>query len=188
MSKMGSHDSFGHLKHKLWPKEGLGVSTIKSRESSWFPCVQVSCHVSLDSSQRGLQLCFRLHLNRKFMWVIELLVNLPSPITKLQHAPLPPKCYKPGSAPNSFSFYCSPLDPKLNPSKSLGVRQFHVASGFVKLQFASMVGNKKVFSNVALIIPDKESCIGSNVDVYLGCSLFFMNMCIGGENIAHLVQ
>jgi hypothetical protein len=25
MSKMGSHCSFGHLKHKLWPKEGLGV-------------------------------------------------------------------------------------------------------------------------------------------------------------------
>jgi hypothetical protein len=23
MSKMGSHDPFGHLKHKLWPKEGL---------------------------------------------------------------------------------------------------------------------------------------------------------------------
>jgi len=22
---MGSHDPFGHLKHKLWPKEGLGV-------------------------------------------------------------------------------------------------------------------------------------------------------------------
>jgi hypothetical protein len=30
-----------------------------------------------------------------------------------------------------------------------------------------MVGNKKVFSDVALIIPSKESCIGSNVDVYL---------------------
>jgi len=25
MSKMGSHFSFGHLKHKLWPKEGPGV-------------------------------------------------------------------------------------------------------------------------------------------------------------------
>jgi hypothetical protein len=35
---MGSHDPFGHLKYKLWPKEGLGVElaiwlpTIKSRE------------------------------------------------------------------------------------------------------------------------------------------------------------
>jgi len=25
ISKMGSHCSFGHLKHKLWPKEGSGV-------------------------------------------------------------------------------------------------------------------------------------------------------------------
>jgi hypothetical protein len=25
MSKMGSHDPFGHFKHKLWPKERLGV-------------------------------------------------------------------------------------------------------------------------------------------------------------------
>jgi hypothetical protein len=25
MSKMGLHDPFGHFKHKLWPKEGLGV-------------------------------------------------------------------------------------------------------------------------------------------------------------------
>jgi len=25
MFKMGSHDPFGQLKYKLWPKEGLGV-------------------------------------------------------------------------------------------------------------------------------------------------------------------
>jgi hypothetical protein len=25
MFKMGLHDAFEHLKHKLWPKEGLGV-------------------------------------------------------------------------------------------------------------------------------------------------------------------
>ncbi len=25
MFKMGLHDPFGHFKHKLWPKEGLGV-------------------------------------------------------------------------------------------------------------------------------------------------------------------
>jgi hypothetical protein len=41
MSKMGLHDSFGHLKHKLWPKEGSGIKlaiwlpTTKSRESNW---------------------------------------------------------------------------------------------------------------------------------------------------------
>jgi hypothetical protein len=29
MFKMGSHDPFGHFKHKLWPKKGVG------RESNW---------------------------------------------------------------------------------------------------------------------------------------------------------
>jgi hypothetical protein len=31
MSKVGSYEPFGHLKHKLWPKEGSGVK----RESNW---------------------------------------------------------------------------------------------------------------------------------------------------------
>jgi hypothetical protein len=47
MYKMGLHDPFGHFKHKLWPKEGLGVpiwlATTKSWESPRFPCVQVAC-------------------------------------------------------------------------------------------------------------------------------------------------
>ncbi len=51
---MGSHDPFGHLKHKLWPKE-------KTR----FPCVQVACDIPLESSQRRLKLCFRSHLNQR---------------------------------------------------------------------------------------------------------------------------
>ncbi len=33
-----------------------------------------------------------------------LLVILPSPIPELQHAPLPPKCYKPGSVTQLFTF------------------------------------------------------------------------------------
>jgi hypothetical protein len=71
MSEMGSHDPFGHLKHKLWSKEGSGVKltiwfpTIKIRESTRFPCVQVACHIPLESSQRELQLCFGLHINRR---------------------------------------------------------------------------------------------------------------------------
>jgi hypothetical protein len=71
MSKMGSHDPFGYLKHKLWPKEGSGVKvpiwlpTTKSQKSPWFTCVQVACHISLENYQQGLQLCFKLHLNRK---------------------------------------------------------------------------------------------------------------------------
>jgi len=71
MSEMGSHDSFGHLKHKLWPKEGPGVKltiwfpTIKSWESPQFPSLQVVCDIPLERSRWVLQLCFRLHLNRR---------------------------------------------------------------------------------------------------------------------------
>jgi hypothetical protein len=45
MSKMGSHDPFGHLQHKLRPKERPGVKlavwlpTTESRESTRFPCM-----------------------------------------------------------------------------------------------------------------------------------------------------
>jgi hypothetical protein len=72
MSKMGLHDPFGHLKHKLWPKDGPGVKlavwflTTKSQESTRFPCVQVACNMMLKSSRQGLQLCFRPHLNWMF--------------------------------------------------------------------------------------------------------------------------
>jgi len=66
---MGSHRSFGHLKHKLWLKEGPGVKlvvwlpTTKSQESTRFPYVQMACDISLESSWQGLQLCLRTHLN-----------------------------------------------------------------------------------------------------------------------------
>jgi hypothetical protein len=66
---MGSHDPFGHLKHKLWPKEGSEVKlaiwfpTIKSRELTRFLCVQMVCDIPLKSSWQGLQLCFKPHLN-----------------------------------------------------------------------------------------------------------------------------
>jgi hypothetical protein len=67
---MGLHDSFRHLKHKLWPKEGSEVKlaiwlpTIKSRELHRFPRVQVVCDILLESSQWRIQLCFRPHFNR----------------------------------------------------------------------------------------------------------------------------
>jgi len=69
---MGSHHPFGHLKHKLWPKErprvklAIWLPTTKSQESTWLPCVQVTCDIPLKSSQWGLQLCFRPHFNRRF--------------------------------------------------------------------------------------------------------------------------
>jgi hypothetical protein len=46
-----------------------------------------------------------------FVLVIELLVNLPSPIPELQHASLPPKCCKPKGTPQLFLLpLFSPLD------------------------------------------------------------------------------
>jgi len=72
MSKVGSHNPFGHFKHKLWPKEGLKVKmpiwfpTTKNWKSPQFPCVQVACHIFLESSWLGLQLFFRPHLNQSF--------------------------------------------------------------------------------------------------------------------------
>jgi hypothetical protein len=71
MYKMGLHDPFGHFKHKLWPKEGPGVKlaiwlpTTKSQESPRFLHIQVTCNISLKVFQRGLQLCFRSHLNQR---------------------------------------------------------------------------------------------------------------------------
>jgi hypothetical protein len=61
MFEMGSHDPFGHLKRKLWPKEGPGVKLViwlsptKSEESPQFPYLQIACHIALESSQQGLQ-------------------------------------------------------------------------------------------------------------------------------------
>jgi hypothetical protein len=61
MSKMGSHYSFGHLKHKLWAKEGPGVElpgvcqfwlpTTNSRESTRNTGLQTTCDISLESSR-----------------------------------------------------------------------------------------------------------------------------------------
>jgi hypothetical protein len=71
MSELRSHCPFGHLKHKLWPNERPGIKlavwlpTTKRRESTRFPHVQATCDIPLESSWRRLQLCFRLHCNRR---------------------------------------------------------------------------------------------------------------------------
>jgi len=64
------------------------------------------------------------------MWISEVLVNLPSPISELQHVPLYPRnVTSQRVCPNSFSLFSpslslsSPLDSMLSPSRSLGVRQ-----------------------------------------------------------------
>jgi hypothetical protein len=60
MSKMASHEPFGHLQHKLWQKEGPGVKlaiwllTSKSRESTRHQHVQVEYDTPLESSQGEL--------------------------------------------------------------------------------------------------------------------------------------
>jgi hypothetical protein len=67
--QMASHEPFGHLKHKLWSKEGSGVKlavwlpTTKSQESTQFRCVQVKCDTLLKSSRGELQLWFRPRLD-----------------------------------------------------------------------------------------------------------------------------
>jgi hypothetical protein len=196
MSQMGFHDPFGHLKHKLWPKEGSGVKLSNRQFNSrplkvkncpdflackwratyhwkaleegynfaldlilieglhaklwalnitesqlwefqdshlgvlgqndiWvlvlWPCIEYTLRGKVVASPKSrpcwvLWICVCLWLvyatkcsnyaltNLFFglcrsMWVIEFLVNLPSPIPDLQHAPLPPKCCKLGNVP-----------------------------------------------------------------------------------------
>jgi hypothetical protein len=72
MSKLGSHEPFGYMKHKSWPKEGAEVKlqiwlpTTKSRKSTQFRHVQMACNIPLESFQQGLQLCLKPHYNRRF--------------------------------------------------------------------------------------------------------------------------
>jgi hypothetical protein len=71
MSKMASHESFGHLQPKLWAKEGPGVKlaiwlpTTKSRESTRSRCAMEECNMALESSQGELQDSFRPRPDRK---------------------------------------------------------------------------------------------------------------------------
>jgi hypothetical protein len=71
MSKMASHEPFGHMQHKLWLKERLRVKlavwlpTTESRESTWSRCVQVDCNTPLESSQWELQVCLSPRPNRR---------------------------------------------------------------------------------------------------------------------------
>ncbi len=68
---MASHEPFGHLQHKLWSKEGLGVKlavwlpTIKSQESTRPQCVQVECNTPLERFWGDIQVCFTPHPNQR---------------------------------------------------------------------------------------------------------------------------
>jgi hypothetical protein len=67
---MGLHDPFGHLKHKLWPKESLGIKlpiwfpTTKSQESPQFSYVQVACYISLKNLNKGYNFSLEVTLIR----------------------------------------------------------------------------------------------------------------------------
>jgi hypothetical protein len=62
---MGSHDTFGHLQHKLWHKLTIWLLTTKNRESTWPLCVQVAWNTSLKRSRQELQLCLKPHPDRR---------------------------------------------------------------------------------------------------------------------------
>jgi hypothetical protein len=70
MFEMGSHDSFGHLKHKLWPEKGLGIEwaiwlqTIKSQKSTQFPYMQVTCDIPWKALDEGYNFTLNLILIR----------------------------------------------------------------------------------------------------------------------------
>jgi hypothetical protein len=69
MSKMTSHEPFGHLQLKLWAKEGLRVTlvvwlpTSKSRESTSSRRLQQECDTALESSRQELQVWFKARPN-----------------------------------------------------------------------------------------------------------------------------
>jgi hypothetical protein len=66
MSKMASHESFGHLQPKLWAKEGPGVKlTTKRRESTQTRCAMGERDIALESSRKGLRDWFRPRPNRR---------------------------------------------------------------------------------------------------------------------------
>jgi len=60
MSKMASHEPFGHLQPKLWAKERLGLKL-----AVWSQRLQKECDRALESSWGELQLWFRPHSNRR---------------------------------------------------------------------------------------------------------------------------
>jgi hypothetical protein len=43
----------------------IWLPTIKSQDSPWFPCMQVTCHTPLKNSWWRLQLYFKFHLHRR---------------------------------------------------------------------------------------------------------------------------
>jgi hypothetical protein len=95
-SKMGSHEPFGHLQHKLWQKEKSGVklaiwlSTTESWESTRYLCVQMECDMPLESSWWELQLCFRPHPDQRSEQEVMAPQSCRSPTLAVSGLPTPP--------------------------------------------------------------------------------------------------
>jgi hypothetical protein len=70
---MASHEPFGHLKPKLWAKEGpevklaIWLPTTKSQESTCSQHALQECDMALESSLQGLQVWFRPRPDRRLM-------------------------------------------------------------------------------------------------------------------------
>jgi hypothetical protein len=79
--------------------EGGGFPQVQAMMSLVSPCFPMAClapkMVQLCTNQLVVYLC-------RFVWVIESLSIFLVPIPEPQHAPLPLKCCKPGSAPQLF--------------------------------------------------------------------------------------
>jgi hypothetical protein len=112
---LGSPKTKSHLdvspvaRHKVYYK-GEGGGFRKSRP--WWVLWVYGC-IWLVLAPKMLQLC----TNQVIVWFVQvrvsdwLLVILPNPILKLQHTPLPPKCYEPKNAPQFLLLLMSsPLD------------------------------------------------------------------------------
>jgi hypothetical protein len=72
MSKMGLHEPFGRLQHKLWQKEGPRVNlvvwlpTTKTWESTQPRCVQVECNTPLEKLSRRITSLLLTSPNRRY--------------------------------------------------------------------------------------------------------------------------
>ncbi len=109
---------------RMWEnvREWTSTLPVSSHFGSWSPdgLLNLGCGESCESvfvrSSFMHQKCFDYALTNLFglcrsMWIDELLVVRLSPIPQLQHAPLPLKCYEPGSAPQLLLLLLSsPLD------------------------------------------------------------------------------
>jgi hypothetical protein len=105
---------------KYYKGEGGGFPQVRVMVSLVNPCLPMAHLCTKKCIDYALtNLLFGLC---RFMWIIEPLVARPNPISELQHAVLPPKCYEPKNVPQLFLLLLSsPFDLQLNPSKNLGV-------------------------------------------------------------------